>query len=456
MTRVLHLSTYADKVGGAEVYCLGLVDGLREHGHDVALFGTSPDRSEDSATTCVVKRPVYSMRGLIEDDTVTTPLRTQLERFRPEIVHVHLLWALPLTVERVLADYGAPVVQTAHDFSVVCPNSWCVRGDGSPCPGGAGRQCFAHGCDANYPFAGHSVLATSIRARQLASLVGVTLCPSEALREMMASHGARDARRQPYFLPEAPDGVPPRDDRGRLAYVGRLDPAKGLVHLLDAIARVVERGVDARLDVIGDGPERASLETHARQRGIADRVAFHGKVAHEAVWAHAARAAALVIPSTWMENSPVTIYEAIQLGTPVVGSRIGGIPDYVVDGETGYLAQPGDAADLAGALERVLASAEHRAELGARLHAHAPALARERSIGEIEAIYDEVLGDPSFRPQPLAIDDDVLHACHRTLLEVDHHHRELHQLVEQHRLVRARGWRGVLRGAVKRALGRTT
>jgi glycosyltransferase involved in cell wall biosynthesis len=129
----------------------------------------------------------------------------------------------------------------------------------------------------------------------------------------------------------------------------RLTVEKGIRVVLDAMSRL-PRDVDVRLAIAGRGP----LEALAQQASAADpRVTFRGFVAGEAKQALLADADHLLIPSLWYENAPVAVIEAAAYGLGLIGSRIGGIPELVREGETGHLFAPGDAAALAEIMQRL-------------------------------------------------------------------------------------------------------
>lgn len=145
----------------------------------------------------------------------------------------------------------------------------------------------------------------------------------------------------------------PRQD-GVILFVGRLVERKGVVHLIDALARLHENP-GARLVIVGDGPERSHLENHARRLGVHDRVVFRGRVSDAELRQAYAEASVFALPSVLdsrgdTEGLGVVLLEALQSGVPVVASRIGGIVDIVQDQETGLLVPPGDPAALARAL----------------------------------------------------------------------------------------------------------
>ena len=131
----------------------------------------------------------------------------------------------------------------------------------------------------------------------------------------------------------------------RLLAVGRLHPIKGYHILLDAIAVLSKEGFLVELNMVGDGPERDALEKRAKTLGISERVQFSGAVSQNQIGSHYDRADAIVM-SSFMEGVPVAIMEAMAKELAVVATRVGGIPELVEDGVSGFLVNPGSAESL--------------------------------------------------------------------------------------------------------------
>jgi colanic acid/amylovoran biosynthesis glycosyltransferase len=150
-----------------------------------------------------------------------------------------------------------------------------------------------------------------------------------------------------------------REDSVRFVTVGRLIERKGVHVALDALALLSREGLRFHFDVIGEGPMRAELEGRARAHGLADHVAFHGARTHPEIRgileeSHVMLATSLT-PADGSQDATVnTVKEAMAVGVLVVGTRHGGIPELVEEGQTGTLCRENDAADLAGAVRRLL------------------------------------------------------------------------------------------------------
>lgn len=157
---------------------------------------------------------------------------------------------------------------------------------------------------------------------------------------------------------------PPAHDGNRLLFVGRLAGVKGVPVLLDAIGRLRHRHPQLHLTLIGDGPDRASLEARVSAEGLNEVVSFLGYRSQDEVAAELARTDVFVLPS-FAEGVPVVLMEAMAAQVPVVTTQIAGVPELVEDGTSGRLVPPGDSEALAKALSELLSDPDRRRSLGA-------------------------------------------------------------------------------------------
>jgi glycosyltransferase involved in cell wall biosynthesis len=213
--------------------------------------------------------------------------------------------------------------------------------------------------------------------------------PSESLRAWTRSI-TREARvsciPSPVTLPAAaPDTTRPN----LILFLGRLEQSKGVFELLEAVAALRAAVPDVRLVCAGEG-DRKGVARYADRLGIADAVKFTGWVGPSGKRALLETAAVFVLPS-YTAGLPVSLLEAMAAGVPVVASPIGGIPEVLVDGVTGFLAAPGDTATLSRLLRKLLMDRK----LGTRIGAAARESVRlrfapERTIPKLEELYAEI------------------------------------------------------------------
>jgi glycosyltransferase involved in cell wall biosynthesis len=214
-------------------------------------------------------------------------------------------------------------------------------------------------------------------------------CPSAYLREIALGWGLDPARLSvlPNPAPDVP-ALPSREELrselqlegSTLAFAGRLGPQKSLEIALEAVARVP----DVTLAVAGDGPDREALERRAHELGLDGRVRFLGAVPRDRVLRLFRAADASLLSSSW-ENLPHTVLEALAVGSPVISTAVGGVPEVVRDGENGLLVPPGDAGALAEAIRRFFGDGELRRRLAEAASASVESYTEESVFSRIEA-----------------------------------------------------------------------
>jgi glycosyltransferase involved in cell wall biosynthesis len=227
----------------------------------------------------------------------------------------------------------------------------------------------------------------STRDRALRRAVRV-FCPSAYLREIALGWGLDPARVTVLPNPAPPlPALPPREELRRqlgldgptLAFAGRLTGQKAVGVALAAVAAV--EGVS--LVLLGDGPERSSLERRTAELRLDGRVRFLGGGTRDDVLRLFRAVDASVLPSAW-ENSPHTVVEALAVGTPVIATAVGGVAEVVRDGENGLLVPPGDVAALAAAIDRLVHENGLRDRLAAAAAPSVEPLAEARLLAKVE------------------------------------------------------------------------
>jgi glycosyltransferase involved in cell wall biosynthesis len=249
-------------------------------------------------------------------------------------------------------------------------------------------------CETDFP------VSNALLARDAAFIVTET---DYARRWMEQRHPCTRGKVFRVFNGIDPTGFPSRATDGgvpRIVSVGRLVEKKGYDVLIDACARLRARGVVFTCEILGDGPLHAALVAQIAARGVGDCVRLAGPQAQEGVRTALARAQLFVLACQpdaegGSDNLPTVIAEAMFTGVPCVSTQLAGVPEMIVDGESGLLVPPRDAAALAQAIERVLADAALAERLGAAGQQRARALFTiENSVRDLRAL----LGRHTRRP----------------------------------------------------------
>lgn len=346
LSRVLIACEHFGANGGAGAHAVNSAAALAASGVEVRVLAGDVDPLHGGKALDI---PGLAGRPALPE--AAAELLAAIDAFQPEVVHVHDLHDTTL-LRAVRA--AAPLVWSVHNF-IGCSTgnkyfrsgSVCTRAHGPGCIGNwFGRGCM-HSLDPR-PMPG--------RYRLISDLLGGLREADCAVAHShyMAAHLARnDVQRVevvPYFV--EPRATARAADHASVLFVGRVSKLKGLSVLIDAM-----KDVDARLRVIGDGWYLPDVRRQAEKRGVAGRTSFEGWKSPVDLAKAYTSAAVLAVPSLWPEPFGIVGIEAAAHERPVVGSAVGGIPEWLEDRKNGRLVPAGDPRPLADALNEVLASA---------------------------------------------------------------------------------------------------
>jgi glycosyltransferase involved in cell wall biosynthesis len=382
--RLLHLHERLSARGGAERHLISLLK-HQQGAHQTLLAVGFDDGSLPMAEQALIG-PWLRVKGLARrglrkrgEAAACRGLSTAIAGFRPDLIHLHNLMD-PALLE--LAAAAAPTVMTVQDHRVFCPGRGKLTSDGRPCAAPLGRACLACFEQPDY---GLRMLALTRRRLDALRGMGRILVLSRYMARELALAGVDPARVR--VLPPPVDLPPalPRLPRRHHLLAGRLVGRKGLGPALEAAKRLRH---DAPLRIAGDGPLAGELARAAL--ASPGRLSFDG-------WADRARmnqllagALSLWLPSLWAEPWGIVGLEALARGVPVVGAAVGGVPEWLLNGEHGFLVPPGDPAALARAADRLAARPEEARRMGRAGRAWvAENLRRDDLMGRLGEIYRE-------------------------------------------------------------------
>ena len=369
--KVLLINNFHYRKGGSETVYFNTGRLLEAAGHTVVWFSLQDPKNvacEQAADFAPRGRNIFArLRNYFYNKEVSRRLEALLEREKPDIAHVHLIWGgVGPAIFGPLQRHGVPLVHTVHDYRMVCPAYTFRNGRGAVCEQcreGDWRPCLKNRCAGGLLVRSY-LMMREMQQRQgkyppLANIDGFLFvsqfCRDKHIERMPGFAEVRSTvvyntvgdLREQLRLSE----LPPRGDY--LLYYGRLSHEKGVETLISAL---LERPA-MRLKIVGTGPLEASLRARVAASG-ATNIEFCGFHSGEDLYRLVAGASFVVVPSEWYENNPMTVIESYALGRPVIGAEIGGIPEIVRPGETGDLFVSGDARALGEALDRAAALPE--------------------------------------------------------------------------------------------------
>jgi glycosyltransferase involved in cell wall biosynthesis len=273
---------------------------------------------------------------------------------------------------------GIPVVMRLSDYNFACASYRFLR-NGRVCTECLDKSSFwpalHYRCaeDSLLQTAGRVIPMTVHRMINILDKVDAFVAPSTTMAEALIRFGCDENKVNvvPSFVDLDEFQPAPVPRRKYALYAGRLDADKGVHVALNAWAQLAHDTLP--LYIAGTGSAAANLEAQTQQLNLsAAKVRFLGQLDKRTLLTTLQQAAFVVAPSLWMDNSPMSVYESLACGQPVIGSAIGGIKNQVAHGETGFLFPPGDSAALADYAQRLLSDDKLRQKMGEN--------ARERAV----------------------------------------------------------------------------
>lgn len=365
--------------GGSGIVGSELGKELAERGHTVHFIASALPTRLTQLNDRVRFHEVEMMSyPLFEHQPYTLALATKMAKVAEtenlDLLHVH--YAIPHSISAILARESLkpkrrlPVITTLHGTDITL-----VGADRSYLP--ITRYGIAQS-DGVTAISNYLKDAT----REIFQFDDIAVIPNFICQSEYARHPVDNLRAS-----LAPQGEP------LMVHVSNFRPVKRPVDCIEILARMLRKGINTRLIMVGDGSERTNAEHRARCLGVYDKCSFVGK--QPKIVDYLSAADVLLLPSE-QESFGLAALEAMACEVPVIASRVGGVPEVVTDGETGFLSEVGDVEKMAEDAARLLISEELRREMGKR--ARESAVARYRTeivIPQYIEFYEKVLSRSS-------------------------------------------------------------
>lgn len=339
--KILLIHNFSADTNGEDVYVSSLYSLLRKNKHDVIMYAKHNKSIESSFIA-----NLNIAKGLFGDQRVADELTRVINRFTPDVAHIHNVYPLITPIAyRVCAEQGVGIVQTVHNYRSVCPKSFLFR-NGRICEECVGLKFFSpsivHGCYKKSRAASLVYSTAAYRFKQMGIFdeINKFIFPSEFTKKYYRENlhiPVTKTSKVPYFVNV--DNKDTYKERGDcFLFVGRLSEEKGIIQLLDVFAS------DARLKlvVIGDGPLREQVKPYQKYRNIH----IKGFLSRNEIFQYMRRTLGTIIPSLWYEVLPMVLIESFASGTPVFVPRVGVFTHLVREKETGIFFRYADFGDL--------------------------------------------------------------------------------------------------------------
>lgn len=335
--RILLANKFYYRRGGDCIYMINLEQLLKEHGHEVAVFAMDYPENLETPWSKYFPSTMSKLKAFTRpfgDSETKACFERLIDDFKPDVVHLNNIHTqLSPVIAEVAHQKGIKVVWTLHDYKLLCPRYDCLR-NGENCElcfePSAKKNCFKYSCMKGGKIGSWIGYREAVKwnRERLEAATDTFVCPSQFMADKM-KQGGFDREKLKTLCNFIDIEKCKRNDSYEkgdyYCYIGRLSHEKGAKTLIEAA-----RQLPYKLIVIGGGPLAEDLKA-----GASDNIEFVGHKDWDEIKQLVGHARFSVIPSEWYENNPLSMIEAECLGTPVLGARIGGIPELIEEGVTG-------------------------------------------------------------------------------------------------------------------------
>lgn len=364
--RILLVNKFHYLRGGSEKYYFELAKLLKSHGHTVAFFSMKNENNIKTGDREYFVDEIdmntgskFEALNVIYSKKNKALMEKALEEFKPDIVHINNFQRqLSASIIDAVKEKNIPLIMTAHDLNPICPASIMLY-NGEVCEDCITKgytSCIKKKCIKNSML--KSVLGYIEKKyydlHKMFCKVDCIISPSEFNKNQLLKgklkcnditvihNFVNETKKTNYTLGDC------------AFYFGRLSREKGILNLVEAINNIP----GARLIIAGDGPERENIQAYIKEHKLENRITLLGYLNQNDIRENIRKCRFVAVPSIWYENCPYSILETMEIGKPIIGSRIGGIPELIQDGINGFTYEHNDVSELTNKLIKMFSNDE--------------------------------------------------------------------------------------------------
>lgn len=371
--KILLVNKFHWPKGGSETYYFELGKLLEMHGHDVAYFSMYNENNIKTGNKeYFVEKFDSSSKNIFKAYTTIYSnenkkiMEYALNDFKPDIVHINLFQRhLTYSIIKAIKEKNIPIVFTAHDLQAVCPASamLCKGKICDKCLNGNKFNCLKQKCVKNSTLKSmlSSIEALEYKRNKVYDLIDVIISPSNFVGKTIKKDGIKTKIITLHnFVDVNNFNNDNNNDKNYAFFFGRLSIEKGILNLLEAFKKQ-NKGF---LYIAGDGPEKEKIIEYIQEHNLEKRVKLLGFLNQKEVKEYISNCAFVVVPSIWYENCPYSILETLSMGKPIIGSKIGGIPELINNSKNGFLYKYDDIDSLSKIINKLFIDKRLRNKLG--------------------------------------------------------------------------------------------
>lgn len=371
--KILQVNNYGYIKGGSEKVFFESIKVLKQHSYQVRAFCMNSDdniKSDEITSVSINKyeerrglwETLISIKNFFYNKKVEKSFEKIIIDFMPDIIHIHIIYGrLTNAIIKVAEKYKIPIVQSVHEFRLLCPIYTCLNGERKICEKCA-TSTLNWECVKNRCSKGHLLNSILVAAeckyrdwffnhqKKISGFIMVSKFIGQKHLEYYPYikdkcyhiYNSVDTKAYSKFL-----SYDKYQQERYYLYFGRLSYEKGIMSLIDFF----KEKPGLKLKIIGTGPLLTMIQQIVCEQSLSN-IEILGYQSGDNLYNYVAKAYFTIVPSEWYENNPLTIIESLALGTPVIGNKIGGIPEIIKDSETGYIYDYNTIGDFSCCMEK--------------------------------------------------------------------------------------------------------
>lgn len=346
--KILLITDNYSLTGGAERYFFALRKHLQTQ-KNIDVFTIGFGETAETGNDFIIFKKLSSnisklVWQLLPHPLMYFKLKKTIDDIKPDIIHIHNIKQYSATLLTAIKAY--PIIQTVHDYGMVCPVGYNIHRNQQPCPTGFRWSCFWQH-QVKYNILGYCAMAFAFskNVKRVKKHVSQFFAPSPLLVTYLKQNGFNNTVYIPPFKADKAQYSFDKMQPNHFVFAGNLGKHKGVDHLINEFALAYQKNKRLKLTLLGTGKDEVQLRQRVKSLHLQDCIIFEGW--QDDMDAYYEKCSVVIFPSLWVEAFGLVITEAMSFARPVIGSNRGSPPWLVEDQKTGLIFDPCKAGDLA-------------------------------------------------------------------------------------------------------------
>lgn len=353
--KILHINQKYEKLGGTESVIENTINLLKKEKVLLFAIGKKEIKNNNKLIIKESNKFINFFRKFFFSFKIYKSLKNYIKETNPDIIHLHNHYNYSLSILLALKKSKKPVIQTIHDYGLICPTAWAVKKNDLEicnCVKGISYKCVKNKCITLKHYL-VVYLRNKVRFNLNKKIIKNYIAPSKKLKQYLEFYKFKNIYYLPHFIDLKLYKKYNLKKQNKIIYVGHLGRNKGIEYLIKAMPLTLKK-ININLEIIGSGPDLNRLKNLTKKLNLHNKIRFIKPIKPKGLIKKYNTSKLLIFPSIWMEQFGMVGIEALACGLPVIGSNIGGIPDWLENNKVGFLFKRKNSRDIAEKVIKIL------------------------------------------------------------------------------------------------------